>query len=600
MSTTVRFDCYEVDLPAGELYKSGIKINLRDKSFQVLAALLEHPGEVVTREALRQQLWRDAVFVDFDNNLNTAVARLREALCDSADHPRFIETLPKRGYRFLKSVSEPLRAPESKATKRIRLLVLPFLNLSGDQAQEYFSDAVTDEVITALAGLAPQQLAVIARTTAMHYKGSPKGVTRIGHDLRVDYVVEGSVYRTDDHVGVNVQLIQVSDQTHLFAKKFNATLRGLFNLHGSIAEAIAAHIDVSPPTRLTTAGSAPVSTARKPSVNLAAYNEYIRARYLMGNLAPENLTTARGYLQRAITHDPEFALAYDALAETDWYLGYGGFVSPRQAFANGIIHALRAIEIDNERAETHALLGQFHKLAEYNWSEVEREMALALKLDPNSPVVRMRYAVSGLMPHGRVEEAASELERSLDLDPLSSLARFWLGIMFTLGRRYEHAFEEGQKILDLDPNYSLAHYLIACSHRYQKKFEKAIASQRRAVELSGGSALMLGWLGLALAESGNVSETRDVLLRLHGMARERYVPPSSFAWIHLGLGEIDKAFAWLGRAVDECDQLMMPIKTYGFLDPIRSDPRFAVLLRRMNLESGHMRPSSDEPSLNVA
>ncbi|MGA8865605.1 MAG: winged helix-turn-helix domain-containing protein, partial [Candidatus Sulfotelmatobacter sp.] len=213
MPNMVRFAGYEVDLSAGQLYKHGVKISLREKSFQVLVSLLEHPREVVTREDLRRQLWRDGVFVDFDNNLNTAIARLREALCDSADHPRLIETLPKRGYRFLESVSELPLTPEKRTAKRARLIVLPFVNLSGDPAEECFSEAMTDEIITEFARLAPEQLAVIARTTAMHYKGSQKDVARIGRELGVDYVVEGSVRRMEDQAGVNVQLIQVSDQT---------------------------------------------------------------------------------------------------------------------------------------------------------------------------------------------------------------------------------------------------------------------------------------------------------------------------------------------------------------------------------------------------
>ena len=585
MPATVRFDCYEVDLPAGQLYKHGIRISLGDKPFQVLAALLEHPGEVVTREDLRRQLWRDEVFVDFDNNLNTAIARLREVLCDSADHPRFIETLPKRGYRFLKSVSEPPRTPEKSKAKRARLVVLPFLNLSGDATQEYFSDAVTDEIITALAGLAPDQLAVIARTTAMHYKGSQKDVSRIGRELAVDYVVEGGVHRSDDRVGINVQLIQVSDQSHLFAKKYDAALRDIFNVQNCIAQAIAAHLDIAPPAGQARSGSVVSGHARRSTQNLIAYSEYIQARHELSKWSPEGLSAARLHLEKAIAGDPEFALAYDALGELYWYTGYYGAVSPRHAFSKGMVYALRALEIDNTRAETHALLGQFHKLAEYNWDEVEREMALALRLDPNSPLVRMRYAVSALMPHGRVEEAASELERALELDPLSLLPRLWLGIMLSLGRHYERGIEEGRKLLDLDPNYGPAHFLLACCYRNQEQFQQAVTCQRRVVELTGGAAFSLGWLGLPLAQNGDTAAARDILRRLHGMAAEGYVPPSSFALIHLGLGEMDAAFEWLNRAVDECDQFMMPIKTYPFFDPLRSDPRFAALLRKMNLEA---------------
>ena len=584
MSSVVRFGSYEVDLSAGQLRKRGVKINLPDQSFRVLASLLVNPGEVVTREELQRRLWHNDVFVDFENNLNTVVARLREALCDSYDHPRFIETLPKRGYRFLAPISEVSAVPREATGLRAKLVVLPFVNLSGDSAEEYLSDAMTDEIITALASLAPGQLAVIARTTAMHYKGSHKDVAHIGRELGVDYIVEGAVRHTEDQVGINVQLIQVSDQTHLFARKYDVELRDIFGVQNSVARAVAAHI----PTiagKLVPGIKAGGRGSRKPTEDLAAYNEYIHGRYFMDKGTAEALATAKQHLEKAIVRDPEFAHAYDALAEVSWYLGYFGFMPPRQAFSAGIVHALRAIEIDNTRAETHALLGQFHKIAEYNWHEVHREMTLALQLDPNSPLVRMRYAVSGLMPHGRVEEAAAELERTLELDPLSFSARFWLGIMLLLSRRYERAIEEGRKLLDLDPNYYPAHFVIAVGYQYRKMLKEALAAQRSAVELSGDSAAMLGWLGLMLAGSGQAAEARDVLQRLHGIAAKGYVPPCSFAWIHLGLGEIDTAFEWLNRAVEECDQFMMPIKTYRFFDPIRSDPRFAVLLRKMNLEA---------------
>jgi len=458
----LRFEDYEVDLRAGQLLKRGLRISLCQKSFQVLAALVEHPGQVVTREELRQRLWPDDVFVDFDNNLNTAIGTLREALCDSADRPRFIETLPKRGYRFIANVFEAPRAPEPARAPRVKLVVLPFVNLSGDPAQEYFSDAMTDEIISELAALAPQQLAVIARTTAMHYKGSHKDVSRIGRELGVDYVVEGGVHRSDDQVGINVQLIQVSDQTQLFAARHEAKLRDRFNVHRRIVSDLAARIGVVPVPGTTRGGAAVgAAPARRPTDNLAAYNEYIQARHDLAWVTAESLTSAREHLERAIAGDPEFALAYDALAEVYWYLGYVGFVSPRRAFSAGIVHALRAIEIDSLRAETHALLGQFHKTAEYNWDEVEREMAIALRLDPNSPLVRMRYAVSGLMPHGRLEEAVSELEHVLELDPLSFLGRYWLGIMLVLGRHYERSIEEGQKLLELDAKYYLAYFVMA-------------------------------------------------------------------------------------------------------------------------------------------
>ncbi len=584
ISRIIRFDDYEVDLDAGQLRRHGSRIKLREQSFQVLAALLEHPGAVVTREDLRQRLWRDDVFVDFENNLNAVISRLREALNDAAEHPRFIETVPKRGYRFLATVSDPAHLAQTAPERRARLVVLPFVNLSGDPAQDYVSDGMTDEVITALASLAPVQLAVIARTTAMLYKASRKDVAQIGRELGVDYLVEGAIRNAGDQVAVNVQLIRADDQTHLFARRYDAALRDIFDLPNCIAQTIAAHTPAAAGQVLAEAIGA-ARNPRKPTEDLAAYYEYIQGRRLIdkGGTA-ESFSAAKQHLEKAIARDPEFAHAYDALAELYWYLGYFGFMPPRQAFSSGIIHALRAIEIDNTRAETHALLGQFHKIAEYNWREVEREMALALRLDPNSPLVRMRYAVSGLMPHGRVQEAATELERALELDPLSLLTRMWFGIMLHLLRDYERGIEEGRRMLEVDPSYPFGYFLIAVGCIYLKRFEEGLAAQRKAIELSGGPPISLGWLGLMLGACGQPAEARAVLQRLRDTATKVYVPPCSFAWIHLGLREIDAAFEWLKRAVEECDQFMMPIKTYGFFDPIRADPRYAVLLRKMNLE----------------
>jgi TolB-like protein/Flp pilus assembly protein TadD len=584
MPNTVRFDCYEVDLPAGQLYKHGIRISLRDKSFQVLAALLEHPGEMVTREDLRRRLWREEVFVDFDNNLNTAIARLREALGDSADHPRFVETLPKRGYRFLGSVSETLREPEKGTAKRARLVVLPFLNLGGDPAQEYFSDAITDEIISALAGVAPEQLAVIARTTAMHYKGSHKDVVRIGRELGVDYVVEGGVHRSEDQVGINVQLIQVNDQTHLYAKKFNAELRDIFSLQNGIAREIAAHLNLGPRTDKSRAGSAVFAAARKPTEDLTAYNLYLQGRHHLYRWTTESAQKAKHYFERAIARDPEFALAYDSLGELYWSLGFYGFIPPKEACSVGLCYALRAVEIDNDLAETHALLGRYRKQVDFNWPEAQREMTRALELNPISPVVRQRYATSYLMAQGRLTEAAAELEGILEYDPMDLNVRCWLGVLHYLGYHYDCAVDQLRLVLEVDPNYALGHLVLGQTRLMEHKFEEAVPVFRKTVELYGSAPMVLGWLGLALAQSGNVSEARSLLRDLHAIASGGYVPRTSFAWIHFGLGEVDDAFVWMDRAIEARDHMMTPIKTYPFLDPLRSDPRFSALLRKMNLE----------------
>lgn len=590
MPHIVRFGCFEADLALGQLRRRGIRVHLRDQPFKVLASLLEHSGHLVSREELCRRLWSDEVFVDFDNSLDIAVARLRRALGDSSTHPRFIETLPKRGYRFIGQVSSSV---EDEPARRIRVVVLPFVNLSGDPGEEYFSDAMTDDIITAIAALSPEQLGVIARTTAMRYKGCNKDVERIGHELAVDYVVEGAVRRTERQVGINVQLIKVSDQTHLFARKYAGTLDDVFETHRQVALDIANRMGANtvqgPGARLAVSGL----SIRKPTENLAAYKEYIQARYLMGKSTAESLAAIRKHLEKAIACDPEFALAHDALAEAHWELGYWGFICPRDAFDAGIVHALRAIEIDNTRAETHALLGQFHKTIDYNWREVEREMTLALRLDPTSSLVRLRYALSWLMPQGRMEEAMAETEYALQLDPLSLFVRLIRLVMLLISYQHERTLEAARQLLELDPAAYWAHLAMGSIYRDQGLFNKAVAAHRRAVQASGGTPAMLGWLGHTLALSGNTSEARALLQSLYLKAEGGYVPPTSLAWIHLGLGEIDAAFEWLNRAVDACDQLLMAIKSYNFLDPIREDPRFAVLLRKMNLESAPMESSCE-------
>ncbi len=572
MCRIVRFDVYEVDLDAGQLRKRGLKIKLREQAFQVLAALLECPGAVVTRDALRHRLWPDDVFVDFENNLNAVIYYLREVLNDSAEHPRFIETLPKHGYRFIGSISQPVETSGSAPALKARIIVLPFLNLNGDPAQDYFSDAVTEEFITALACLSPEHLGVIARTTAMHYKGSQKDIAQIARELKVEYVVEGSVHRAGDQIRMNVQLIRAGDQVHIWANRYDVQSRELFDIENAAAQAIAGRIGITPR-----------GTARKPTDDLVAYSLYVQGRYHLLGFTPEGVPKAREFFEQAIARAPDFALAYDSLAELYWYLGFQGLMPPREACSRGIHYVLRAVELDSSLAETHALLGMYRRGLEFIWPEVQREMDLALQLNPASPIVRMRYAVHGLLPHGRTQEAAAELERALESDPLSPNIRFWLVNMRWLGRHYDRAIVEARILLELHPLGYFTHVAAGMAYREKRMFDEAIDAHRTSVELSGGSPLMLGWLGLALAQGGKAAEARAILGQLHQIATERYVPPSSIAWIYLGLGETDEAFIWLDRAVDARDQMMTPIKTYSFFDPLRNDPRFHALLRKMNL-----------------
>ena len=601
MSTLLRFDGFEVDLAAGRLFKRGARIQLREQSFQVLALLLKHPGEVVSRDDFRHRLWPTEVFVDFENNLNAVVARLREALGDSAERPRFIETLPRRGYRFIGTLSGSVPAPGPVRGPRTRLLVLPFTNLGGDPSQEYVSDAMTDDVITELAALAPDELAVIARTTAMRYKGSPKDVARIGRELKVDYVVEGAVRRgvrqahpalssskgAGEFITVNAQLVRAGDQEHVFAKRYEADAKEVFGLQGRIARDIADHMGASAGLEGIRVRAASGDRAtRKPTDDVVAYHEYVQGLYHAGHsVGTRDHEKAKWHLEKALVRDPGFALAHEALAHVYWMQGYLGVIPPRDAFAAGILHAVRALEIDDTRAEAHALIAQFHKQLEYDWQEIERRLLRALEMNPASPLVRMLYAVGWLMPQGRLGEAIAELERALEWDPLSYQLHFWRTIMHSLAREPDRVIDQARLLIDLEPAAPNGPWLLGVALSRKGLFDEAFVALRKAVDLSGDSALMLGWLGLILGAGGKADEARGVLDRLEALARTTFVPPASFAWIHLGLRDVDRAFEWLDRAVDAHDQLMMPIKSYAFFDPIRGDPRFHALLCKMKLDA---------------
>ena len=585
MARTVRFDCFELDLEAHRLFKRGARIRLREQSFQVLALLLARAGQVVTREELRSRLWTSHTFVDFENNLNTTVGRLREALGDSADRPRYIETLPRLGYRFLGNVAEGSALGMRANCWTAKLLVLPFVNTSGDPSQEYISDAVTDEIIAELSSLAPAGLGVIARTTAMHYKGRPDDVADIARSLALDWIVEGSVRRMDNRVALTVQLIRASDQTHVLARRYEAPVGDIFDVERTVARTIGQEIGVST-ERLQDGSGAPsgARSSRKPTQDLVAYNCYIQGRHhLEAGVTPRSWVDARACVEAAVARDPHFALAHDALAELWWTTGLFGIVAPKEALAVGLPHAVQAVELEPGLADAHAMLAQYRKQLEFDWSEVTREMALALELDPASPEVRRRRAITGLMPFGRLDEAIRDLEVAIDLDPLDVFSHAWLVVMYWLGRKYDRGAEHSRLLLEIAPTHFFSHFSKGLILTAMRHYPEAIAALRHAVDLTGGGPLFLGWLGLAIAESGDVAGARGIYERLRAMPARVYVPPTSYAWIHVGLGEVDEFFAWMHRAIDGRDHMITPIQSYPFLDGVRKDPRYGELLGKMKL-----------------
>jgi serine/threonine-protein kinase len=352
----------------------------------------------------------------------------------------------------------------------------------------------------------------------------------------------------------------------------------LLAVESAIARAVGSALKVAP-------GATSRAGRRRPTEDLEAHTLYRQGRHHLIVQTPENFAAAKRCLEKAIERDPGFAMAHEALAELWWYYDFMGFAPSKTVAGIGMAYALRALEIDNSLAEAHALLGHFRWLFDYDWPAVRRHVDRARELNPGSPMVRLWYAMGPLLaPECRIAEAIDELQAAAESDPLSVLIRAWLSIMFHMDRQFELAIEESRRIIELEPGNYVGYWLLGTNARANGQFEEAIAAHRRSVELSGGSMLMLGWLGLALGEAGRTDEARGVLAELQeAVDRQAYVPPTSLAWTYLGLGEVDNAFVWLSRAVEECDRMMVPIQLYPLFDPLRDDPRFADLLARMKL-----------------
>jgi serine/threonine-protein kinase len=400
-------------------------------------------------------------------------------------------------------------------------------------------------------------------------------VQEAGARLDVGSILEGSVRRAGSRVRVTAQLVDTSDSSHLWSERFDRELTDVLALEDEIAAAIAERLRVQ-------LGRDEGDRRRRP-VDAEAHGLYLEGRYYFARGTPEALARAGACFGRAVERDPRFALAFDALAELYWYLGFFGGLPPRDAFSQSTWYALRALELDDALAETHALLGMLRKELDYNWPEVDRELRRARELNRQSPLMRLRYAISGLLPHARIDEAAAEVDAVLQSDPLSVFVRWWAAIMAYLGRRPQRMMDEGRRMIALDPSRFFGHWALGVAGIEGGCVDEGVVACEKAHELSGGIPFTLGFLGYAYGRAGRPGDARTLLERAEAMAAGGYVPPSTFAYCHVGLDDWDAAFGWWDRAVEVRDPLIMAIRTYPFFDPVRGDSRYEALLRRMNL-----------------
>jgi len=573
------FGVFEVDPRSGELRRQGSKVKLQEQPFQVLVSLLERPGEVVTREELTRRLWPDNTFVDFERGLNKAINRLRDALRDNAEKPRFIETLPHRGYRFIAPVerggADPSSVTSSRSlhpTPRINsIAVLPLDNHSGDPAQEYFSDGMTEELISAVSKISA--LRVISRTSVMRYKGTRKSLPAIARELRVDAVVEGSVARSDQKVRISAQLIHGPNDRHLWSGRYERELRDILQLQAEIAEDIATHIHKLVDPEL--GSSAP---ARK--VDPQAYEACLKGIFYRDKVTPADLAKSITFFTQAIDLDPGYARAYASLSQSYFYLGLFGMGPSRELFPKAKANAIRALELDESVAAAHNALAAIHILYDWDWAAAEAECMRAMQLSPNEPVTHAHLG-DYMSIQARHEEAIAELKLALELAPISSLYRGFFGLIFYRARRYDESMMQCQKALEIDPHYVNALWFMALSLEQKGQLAESIAQLEKAVSLAPASHFR-ALLGRAHALAGERAKAQIILEELTTLSKRQYVSPFDIAVVYAGLGDWDSTFQWLEEAYQQRVFRIIEL-TLPMFDNLRSDARWQDLVRRIGL-----------------
>ena len=460
--------------------------------------------------------------------------------------------------------------PQSAAAQRIMLAVLPFENLSGDPKQEYFSDGLTEEMISQLGRWQPQRLGVIARTSTTHYKGSKKRIDQIGHELGVSYVLEGSVRREEDRVRIATELIHVVDQTPLWSETYERQAADVFAVQSEVASRITQSL------ALELLPSQRASLLRSPTKDSAAHEAYLKGLYYLNNVTGENYERARTHLERAIELDPRYAPAYAALAEYYWGTDK---LPPQLAMPKAEEFTLKSLQLDESLPEAHSALAGIRFYYNWDWSAAEKEFTRSLELNPSGAETHRLYSLYLASVSG-ADQAVREIRRAQQLDPLSLNINTSAGWVFNYTRQYDQAIEQCRKALEIDPDYISAHDCLGEGYLAKGMFEQAVAEFRRAA--SGGEPVRTVGLARAYGIMGRRNEARKVLDELTKASRQSYFPPYLFGAIHVALGENQLGLVWLEEAYTHRDPYMVHLKRDATFDPLRSDPRFQDLLRRMS------------------
>ncbi len=628
----LRFGPYEMDLTALELRKGGSLLRLKPQPFRVLAYLAENSGRMVSRDELREKIWGTDTFVDFERGLNTCITQVRAVLNDDADSPRYIETLPRRGYRFLAAVeratgyaapesrrasaglpdAEPAPAlPESAGLRwqsgvwvafillaavvafllfkgapsgttpalapagRVMLAVLPFQNLSGDPQQEFFGDGMTEEMIAVLGGLAPDRLGVIARTSAMRYKETKKGVTEIAGELNVAYVVEGSIRREGNLARVTAQLIRAGDQSHVWAQSYERPMRDLIGVQRDVARQIARALTIE------LVPSALAALNQTSAIDPAVYDEYLLGRQALNQMTGPAFLRAVTHFEKAIRLDPKYALAYAGLADAYDLQPWWGMSPPREALSKGRAAAQKALELEPNLAEAHNSLGFVQLYFDWDLPAAERSFRRAIELRPGFALAHYWYA-GMLSAAGRHDQAIASVQRAQALDPFSELVNSDAGWYFFFARRYDEAIAQCRRTIAMQPNFAWTYACIYEAQIQKGQLAGAVETSRKLLELQRTPPEKIAGL-LAGKPEEALHRLRRFVLEQGANQKAGYKSSFQFALTYISLGETQRALAALEQALHDRDSAIVNIRTDPRLDPLRSDPRFADLIRKAGL-----------------
>jgi len=567
----LRFGVFEADLAAGELRRQGVRIKLQDQPFQLLQVLLEHQGEILSREELQQRIWPADTFVDFDQGLNNTIKRLREALSDSAESPRFIETIPRHGYRFIAQVSATMAEPSRAALQAPQdsIAVLPFVNIGGDSENESFSDGVTEEIINVLTQI--KQLRVAARTSSFSFKGKHVDLRVIGEQLNVRTVLEGSVRRAGTRLRITAQLVKVADGYHLWSERYDRELKDIFEIQEEIARSIAERL------KITIDGSEQL-LLKAGTEDLGAYELYVKGRALVNQRGHGILRSIQCFKQ-AVDFDPNYGLAQAALADAYNLCGFYGLMSPDNCMPQAKEAAERAAALTPSLAESHAALAMSYLLHDWDRSRAEAEFLLAIELNPRHVQARVWYAVFYLQwAAGRHEEAVAQAKHAVECDPLSAWARGMLAVAYINAGKMREAEETAKVTLRFGPDSFVARWSLQTALNSQAKYEEAKTVGEQTLIICGRYPWVVASLALTYDELGNHDYAKAMYMELYWRAKREYVSPAVLGWAAFAAAEKDDAIRYACESHAIGDPLLIIAKYWPDYARLRQEARFQEIL----------------------